>query len=348
MAIIKQISVFNGNSWDTDDIGVNASNVTLSSNVAGSTVLQTALNNILPASKLTASRALVSDSNQKVAVSSVTGTQLGYLSGVTSNIQTQINTINTNLNGKAPTSHASTTTTYGRASQDYFGHAKVNNTLTVSTHDAGIALSAYQGYLLNQNKVAKTGDNMTGSLRILGTDTVGTSPSSNYFSPALNVGDKNGTVISYLNHAYYTNGTLATQLGSQRNVSGSMKYNTLLLGIDTSGNATIGLSGTNIVNAWRSALGLVQPFKIATATSSSFTQTGELNGWYTGRATITAPTVSGYTFKCWIAFCSDGWIGSIYAGTPVTANPYIYCITAATLPNNNRKCTGYAIYCPNT
>ena len=40
---------------------------------------------------LTASRALVSNSSGKVAVSSVTSTELGYLDGVTSNIQTQLN-----------------------------------------------------------------------------------------------------------------------------------------------------------------------------------------------------------------------------------------------------------------
>ena len=40
---------------------------------------------------LTASRALVSDANGKVAVSGVTATQLGYLSDVTSAIQTQLN-----------------------------------------------------------------------------------------------------------------------------------------------------------------------------------------------------------------------------------------------------------------
>lgn len=49
-------------------------------------------------SNLTASRALVSDSSGKVAVSAVTSTELGYLSGVTSAIQTQ-------LNGKAASSH---------------------------------------------------------------------------------------------------------------------------------------------------------------------------------------------------------------------------------------------------
>lgn len=40
---------------------------------------------------LTASKALVSDANGKVAVSSVTSTELGYLSGVTRSIQTQLN-----------------------------------------------------------------------------------------------------------------------------------------------------------------------------------------------------------------------------------------------------------------
>ena len=41
---------------------------------------------------LTASRALVSDGSGKVATNAVTSTELGYLSGVTSSIQTQINT----------------------------------------------------------------------------------------------------------------------------------------------------------------------------------------------------------------------------------------------------------------
>lgn len=47
----------------------------------------------ITSSNLTASRALVSDGSGKVAVSSVTSTELGYLSGVTSAIQTQLNTL---------------------------------------------------------------------------------------------------------------------------------------------------------------------------------------------------------------------------------------------------------------
>ena len=46
---------------------------------------------------LTANRALVSDSSGKPAVSAVTSTELGYLDGVTSNIQTQLNNITSKL-----------------------------------------------------------------------------------------------------------------------------------------------------------------------------------------------------------------------------------------------------------
>jgi hypothetical protein len=53
-------------------------------------------------SNLTANRALISNGSGKVAVSDVTSTELGYLDGVTSAIQTQ-------LNGKAASSHTHNT-----------------------------------------------------------------------------------------------------------------------------------------------------------------------------------------------------------------------------------------------
>lgn len=46
---------------------------------------------------LTASRAMVSDGSGHPAVSNVTATELNYLDGATSNIQNQINTLNSNL-----------------------------------------------------------------------------------------------------------------------------------------------------------------------------------------------------------------------------------------------------------
>lgn len=47
-------------------------------------------------SNLTASRALISNTSGKVAASSVTSTELGYLDGVTSSIQTQLNVVKAN------------------------------------------------------------------------------------------------------------------------------------------------------------------------------------------------------------------------------------------------------------
>ena len=54
-------------------------------------------------SDLTASRALASDSSGKVAVSAVTSTELGYLDGVTSAIQTQIDSKQATITGAATT-----------------------------------------------------------------------------------------------------------------------------------------------------------------------------------------------------------------------------------------------------
>lgn len=47
----------------------------------------------ITSSNLTANRALISNSSGKVAVSAVTSTELGYLDGVTSSIQTQLNSL---------------------------------------------------------------------------------------------------------------------------------------------------------------------------------------------------------------------------------------------------------------
>ena len=71
----------------------------------------------ITSSNLTASRALISNSSGKVAVSDVTSTELGYLDGVTSNIQTQLDTkaplASPTLTGapKAPTATAGTNST---------------------------------------------------------------------------------------------------------------------------------------------------------------------------------------------------------------------------------------------
>lgn len=91
-----------------DGIASGATNVTVDSALSASSenpvqnmVINTALNGkqatitggatTITSSNLTASRALISNASGKVAVSDVTSTELGYLDGVTSNVQTQLN-----------------------------------------------------------------------------------------------------------------------------------------------------------------------------------------------------------------------------------------------------------------
>lgn len=97
MSIIKQLATYDGSAWTTDDIGANASNVSLTTNVAGQTNVQSALSKIVGTSALTADRAVITGTGGVLSTSTVTNTELSYLSGATSNIQTQINTLNNNL-----------------------------------------------------------------------------------------------------------------------------------------------------------------------------------------------------------------------------------------------------------
>jgi hypothetical protein len=60
----------------------------------------------------------------------------------------------TALNGKAPTSHASTATTYGVGTTTNYGHCKTINDLNKNAYANGEALSAYQGKVLN-DKITK-------------------------------------------------------------------------------------------------------------------------------------------------------------------------------------------------
>lgn len=65
----------------------------------------------ITSSNLTVNCALVSNSSGKVAVSAVTSTELGYLDGVTSNVQTQLNAKQASISGGASTITSSNLTT---------------------------------------------------------------------------------------------------------------------------------------------------------------------------------------------------------------------------------------------
>lgn len=104
MSVIKQISIFNGSNWDTPaDIGANAENIDFTYTTGSQQGNTAALSSILPAQALTASRVLTTDSNGKLSSSNISSGVLNTaLSGAStvSSLQSQINTLNTNLDNK--------------------------------------------------------------------------------------------------------------------------------------------------------------------------------------------------------------------------------------------------------
>jgi hypothetical protein len=85
----------------------------LISDLAGKQATITGAASSITAADLTVSRALQSNASGKVEVSTVTSTELGYLSGATSAIQTQ-------LNGKEPSITAGTTSQYWRGDKTWY------------------------------------------------------------------------------------------------------------------------------------------------------------------------------------------------------------------------------------
>jgi hypothetical protein len=105
----------------------------------------------ITSTNLTASRALVSDSSGKVAVSNVTGTELGRLVGVTSSIQTQ-------LDGKANNSVVATGSTTSRSLANRFAdviNVKDFGAVGDGVTDDHLAIDSCIKYAIALNKPVK-------------------------------------------------------------------------------------------------------------------------------------------------------------------------------------------------
>ncbi|WOL31399.1 hypothetical protein [Microcoleus phage My-WqHQDG] len=77
----------------------------------------------ISSANLTASKALASDGTGKVVTSTTTAVELGYLAGVTSNVQTQISNVSTSIG-------ALTTTSITEGTNQYFTSARVVSAIT--------------------------------------------------------------------------------------------------------------------------------------------------------------------------------------------------------------------------
>lgn len=101
----------------------------------------------ITSSNLTASRILVSDANGKVAVSSATSTEAGYLSGVTSAIQTQLDGKQATITGAASTVTISDLTASRAVVSDAGGKIAVSSTTSTEVGYLSGVTSAIQTQL---------------------------------------------------------------------------------------------------------------------------------------------------------------------------------------------------------
>lgn len=145
-------------------------------------------------SDLTASRALVSDSSGKVAVSDVTSTELGYLGGVTSNIQTQ-------LNGKSDSSH-----THNYAGSSSAGGAATSaNKLATTRYIDGVSFNGeanatrYATCSTSASTAAKVASIFAGTFSLItgARVTVKFTYANTVSSPTLNVGSTGAKTIRW-------------------------------------------------------------------------------------------------------------------------------------------------------
>ena len=151
-----------------DSIPTTVAQLTDASNYATSTALTNGLSGkqativgaatTITSSNLTASRALISNTNGKVGVSTVTSSELEQLSGIQGNVQTL-------LNGKAPTHNHD-----AYVNQNAFSNITVGTT-TVAADTATDTLTLVAG-----NNVTITPDATNDKITIASTDTIYTHP----------------------------------------------------------------------------------------------------------------------------------------------------------------------------
>ena len=65
---------------------------------------------------------------------------------------------------------------------------------------------------------------------------------------------------------------------------------------------------------------------------------------YANKTTVTAPSVSGYTFLTWIAAVSIGWVGNLYFSSPSTNSTDVWSANYGSTVQGTGNIVCYALY----
>lgn len=189
---------------------------------------------------LTASRAVISNASGKVAVSAVTDTELGYLDGVTSAVQTQIDGKQATITGAASSITSSNLTALRTLYSDASGKVAASSITATELSYLGGVTSAIQTQL--DGKLSTAGGTLTGGLIVssgnqLFTNTV-TEASANSGVTIDSVLLKDDTVTA--DSHFISGGSGSTWEIVKSGTSLIIKYgSTSLMKLDTSGNLTV-------------------------------------------------------------------------------------------------------------
>ena len=190
----------------------------------------------ITSSDLTASKALVSNASGKVAASTVTDTELGYVSGVTSSIQDQFDNLTDN----------NTTYTIAAADGDNADEEKIVLTGSDASTDE-VVLEAGTGL-----SIARSGDKITFTNTVTDTDTVLTAEQvEDIVGAMVSSNSETGITVSYDD----TNGKIDFSVDSQTDENFTSALKTKLDGISAGAEvnqnafSTIAVSGQTSVNA---------------------------------------------------------------------------------------------------
>lgn len=85
----------------------------------------------------------------------------------------------------------------------------------------------------------------------------------------------------------------------------------------------------------------LNPFLITRTVTATITRS---NG---SRSSITAPSVNGYTFLCWISAVSNGWIGNVYIENPTAITSNIWSANYGYSDSTNGTVYACALYVHN-
>ena len=194
----------------------------LTSSLSGKQATITGAATTIDDTNLTADRAVVSNSSGKVAVSDVTSTELGYLDGVSSDIQTQLNAKQATITTLGETNGGTNQSTYATGDILYASNTNTLSKLAADADGMVLKLSSGKpawGAASGTGDVSKVGTTVENELGVwTGDGTLGSEANLTYDGTSLTVKGATPMVLEGASGTYTTS-IAVTDQGEDRTIT---------------------------------------------------------------------------------------------------------------------------------